>query len=173
MVQKTVPGTSVVFRSSETFSPCRQWRYSVFRSWDHTLPVLSVVGLSPGSIGKEQNEQSMRRCINFAKSWGFGTCWMLNLFALTGDWKALRSVFDPVGPDNDSHIESAFRRSDKILVAWGTGNHPLIPERVGIVRAIAERCGKPTLCLGKTKSGNPKHPLQAIGDLEPVLFEME
>jgi len=60
---------------------------------------------------------------------------------------------DPVGPENDKFLRECADRSNLIVAAWG--NHGTYLHRDQQVRAIL-----PGLqCFGKTKSGQPKHPL--------------
>jgi len=62
------------------FSPCSTWRYSLTRKWN-ALPLLGFIGLNPSTADETEDDPTIRRCIGFARDWGFGGIVMLNLFA--------------------------------------------------------------------------------------------
>ena len=63
------------------FSRCRQFRYTLWRRWDKTLPPVMMIGLNPSTADAHRNDPTIRRCIGFAKRWGHGGLVMTNLFA--------------------------------------------------------------------------------------------
>jgi len=150
---------------SAVFSPCRTWRYSIYRIWDETKPLLAVVGLNPSTADETLDDPTIRRCIRFARDWGYGGLVMLNLFAFRStDPAGLRSAQDPIGPDNDQHLlkETEGRRA---LCAWGT--HGVLQGRGATVAALLKTVGRELVCLGRTKGGHPKHPLYIRADQQP------
>ena len=63
-----------------TFSPCRTWRYSLLRRWapcDYAM----FIGLNPSTADETQDDPTVRRCIRYAQSWGYGALYMTNIFA--------------------------------------------------------------------------------------------
>jgi hypothetical protein len=73
----------------------------------------------------------------------------------------LRKAGDPIGPDNDRHIEQILRDGDLHVAAWGSLNK--LPETlrkrwVQIVK-IADRVGVVLHCIGTCADRHPKHPL--------------
>lgn len=139
-----------------TFSECRTWRYSLTRFWHAGERPLVVIGLNPSTADETQDDPTIRRCIGYAKRWGFGSLVMLNLFALRStDPKKLRQADDPVGPGNDRTLRAECW-NERVLCAWGT--HGAYQQRGDVVRRML--FGTCALGhLGHTKNGHPRHPL--------------
>jgi hypothetical protein len=139
--------------SSAFFSPCRTWRYSLTRD---VAPLTgegtcTFIGLNPSTADETQDDPTIRRCIDFARRWGFARLKMLNLFALRStDPRGLLTADDPVGPENDCTISKVVGGSDLIICAWGV----FPPD--GRVKAVLEFVAAPH-CLGLTKpNGEPR-----------------
>lgn len=62
------------------FSPCKTYRYALWRRWSDAPPVLFVM-LNPSTANESQDDPTIRRCISFAKQWGHGGIIVGNLFA--------------------------------------------------------------------------------------------
>jgi hypothetical protein len=141
---------------SATFSEDRRYRYTLVRRWDDRLPSVMFVGLNPSTADETLDDPTIRRCIGFAKSWGYGALVMTNLFAFRStDPRAMASADDPIGnPFNDVSIERIAQLVDLTVVAWGSYGDRA-PARVGQVLALIGD----VYCLGVTKSGQPRHPL--------------
>lgn len=144
------------------FSPCRTYRYELFRKvsgdGDKTL---TVVMLNPSTADDSRDDPTIRRVIGFARDWGFYAVRVLNLFALRStDPKVMLAADDPVGPENDRYIANALAESiaqrAPVLAAWGThGGHR--GRAFHVVHRLVD--GVDWQCLGQTHSGQPKHPL--------------
>lgn len=59
-------------KSEAILSVDRKYRYVLTRTWDETLPNIMFVGLNPSTADETTDDPTIRRCINFAKSWGYG-----------------------------------------------------------------------------------------------------
>jgi hypothetical protein len=143
-----------------TFSADRRYRYRLWRRWDRTRPVVAFVMLNPSTADARHDDPTIRRCVGFARRWGHGGIEVVNLFAYRAtNPRALRTVRDPVGPDNRRHIRGALRRAALVIVAWGAGaDGSLLAELVG------------ARCLGLTRAGRPRHPLYLRRDVRPAPF---
>lgn len=156
---------SEIVYSSATFSPCRKYRYALVRVWNESLPHATFIGLNPSTADEQADDPTVRRCIGFARAWGFGSVALGNLFALRAtDPKYLLRVSDPVGPENDAWILRLQQESDFVVAAWGC--HGRIRDRGN---QVAKTLIQP-YCLGLTRSGAPRHPLYLRGDTKPFLF---
>lgn len=127
------------------------------------------VGLNPSTADETADDPTVRRCMAFAKRWGYGGIYMLNLFALRStDPRALRAAPDPVGPGNDSHLVMyADKLAHLVIAAWGV--HGPFQDRGLYVRELLRATLSPSalLCLGTTKGGHPRHPLYLSADVQP------
>ena len=59
----------------------RKYRYVLSRIWDKSKPIVMIIGLNPSTADETEDDRTIRRCIKFADSWGYGGVYMLNLFA--------------------------------------------------------------------------------------------
>ena len=154
---------------SATFSKDRRYRYLLQRCVGASQSRVLFIMLNPSSADEERNDPTIRRCIGFARDWGFGLLEVVNLFALMStDPKGLLETEDPVGPDNDATIQDALQRADKVILAWGNqgSRHR---ERAAQVMKMALDASTPHH-LGMTKLGFPRHPLLLPRSTRPTPF---
>jgi hypothetical protein len=147
-------------------SDCGKYRYVLRRKTNCVLrwvrPILFIM-LNPSTADATQDDPTIRRCIRFAEREQYTDLTVVNLFALRAtDPKQLKLVDDPIGPENNLHIEKAVagHRNHLIVAAWGA--HPFARFRG---HEVNSRFG-PFECLGVTKCGDPRHPLYVRGDQE-------
>lgn len=143
--------------SRAVMSACGLYRY---RLWRDLGPggagtVLFVL-LNPSTADSEQDDPTVRRCVGFAKSWGFARAELVNLFAFRSTSpNALATAVDPVGPENDFHLQDAARAAHRVVAAWGA--HGTLDGRGDVVRGMLAPFQP--LTFGLTKNGQPRHPL--------------
>lgn len=153
-------------RRGAVFDPSDEYRYSLWRTWDSALPRVAFVMLNPSTADHRIDDPTIRRCMGFARQWGYGSLSVVNLFAYrTPSPAALARAADPVGPDNDRYLRAACRRARDIVLAWGT--HGSLHGRDRAVLDLLGRGRKPLLCLGTTRDGHPRHPLYLPRDTRP------
>lgn len=132
------------------------YRYVLWRIWNPSLPRVLFIMLNPSTADQIQNDATLRRCIHFAQSWSCGSIEVVNLFAFRStNPSMLAHVADPVGPENNTHIQQAIRRASLIVCAWGAYKNS--GKRVREVLKFLE--GREVYCFGCTREGNPRHPL--------------
>jgi len=152
---------------SADFSPCRRYRYTLWRQWRHGCGYVQFIGLNPSTADEYQNDPTVTRCINYAKRWGYSGMCMTNIFAYRAtDPEEMKRYFDPVGPDNDLHLMDVSECARIIIAAWGVhGVHKIRGENVAMMF--------PNLhCLKTTKDGHPSHPLYLRADLKPIPYKV-
>lgn len=154
---------------SAEISQCGRYRYSLTREWDGSLPWCCFIGLNPSTADANIDDPTIRRCIGFAKAWGYGNLLMLNLFAFrTSSPKEMFAVLkrgtDIVGGSKNFFpaIQSRIDRAGVTVAAWGSH---------------AGDRGKMALCqlrnlhyLALNTDGSPKHPLYLKASLLPISF---
>jgi hypothetical protein len=139
-------------------SGCGLYRYALWRIWEPTRPRALFIGLNPSTADASADDPTLRRCMAFARGWGFGGVALANLFAFRSTSpRVLRQVADPVGPLNDEWLHRLRSEVDRAIAAWG--NHGRLLGRAAEVAGWL-----PGLeCLGRTVRGAPKHPLYVPG----------
>ena len=143
-------------------SKCGTWRYSLWRPFDR-IPSKSVlwVMLNPSTADGDVDDPTIRKCMGFTERWGYPGMTVVNVFAFRStdpvalhDWS-----IDATGPFNDVAISAAVDAHPLIVAAWGNNAVEISRERVQRVRATLSASGKRVMCLKKTKTGQPWHPL--------------
>ncbi len=139
--------------STAAFSHCGRYRYALWRRWADG-PQLLFVMLNPSTASASANDPTIRRCIGFARDWGFAALAVGNLFAWrTPSPARLRQARGPVGGRNDAWLEHLHSQSQLTVAAWG--NHGTWRGRDVVVRALL----RDPHVLGLTAAGAPRHPL--------------
>lgn len=150
-----------MFKHAE-FSPCRAYRYLLWRRWDANKKQLFFVGLNPSTADELQDDPTIRRVVGYARAWGFGGIIMGNLFALRStDPAVLDKAPEPVGPQNDLHLCEQTNLCALTVCGWG--NRGLLHDRA---TEVLQMLREPHY-LDLTNAGQPKHPLYLRGDLKP------
>ena len=145
-----------------------RYRYRLSRVWGDG-PRVTFILLNPSTADEQFDDPTLRRCINFARDWGYGALSIVNLYALRAtDPSELWKADDPVGPENGRYLAEAGKTGDPLIAAWGTHAKN---QRVQEVVTIA---GFENLaCLRVTKSGTPSHPLYLPKNLAPVPWRQQ
>lgn len=150
-------------QSGADISPCGLYRYDLWRRWSQIGGVVMFVGLNPSTADATLDDPTIRRCIGFARAWGFGGLVMTNLFAWRAtDPRDMRAAARPVGPRNDDALRYHYEHSSCAVAAWGA--HGTHLGRDAAVRAMLPRLHY----LRLTKDGHPGHPLYLPANLRPV-----
>jgi hypothetical protein len=143
----------------------RKYRYVLSRIWDDSKQAVMMVGLNPSTADENEDDPTVARCINFAKSWGYGGIYMLNLFAVrTPKPKKIYKADEPIGSENDKYLKEYSQKCDKIICAWG--NDGSYKNRSNEIKSNFSHL----YYLKINKSGEPAHPLYLKSDLVPIKF---
>lgn len=150
------------------FSDCDTYRYRLWRQWGRGDTVAFIM-LNPSTADHTADDPTVRRCIHYAKSWGYGRLEVINLFACRAtEPKILRAAADPIGPKNDSIIIDVATAAHFIIAAWG--NHGVYQHRDIEVLNLLRRYAVEVHCLQISKRGCPQHPLYLPGKIVPALY---
>lgn len=155
-------------------SDCGNYRYVLTREIEQPIrwnrPCLFVM-LNPSTADAELDDPTIRRCVGFAKREGCTSLTVVNLFALRStDPSNLLSHPDPVGPDNDAHIQEQVLKHANGLIVGAWGAHKSTWKLHQRAEYVVSMLGD-AYCLGKTTSGSPKHPLYIKKD--QILIKLE
>ena len=155
---------------SATFSEDGMYRYHLMREWDQKLDKICFVMLNPSLADGMHTDNTIRRCINFAKSWGYGGIEVVNLFAFITPYpEELYQAADPIGPANLRYLKQVTKSSKQIVAAWGN---------LGVLEKLAHEkidftaLGK-LMCIKVNKTGEPAHPLYLSAKLKPKSYDLK
>ena len=122
--------------------------------------------LNPSTADAETDDATIRRCIGFAKAWGYDEMIVVNLFAFRATKPSdLFKAFDPVGPENMANLSSAALSAQAVVCAWGV--HGSFKNQGFNVLCRLNDLGVKPLALARTKNGHPAHPLYLPKKLTP------
>ena len=153
--------------ATATFSADRTHRYLLTRTWDRESPTVNFLMLNPSTADAFVLDPTNRRCMGFARDWGYGSVTVTNIFGFRStDPKGLRGADDPVGTDNDVAIRDAAGAAQLVIAAWGV--HGELFGRADRVRAMLESAGIELHALRLTKDGHPGHPLYVAASTQPT-----
>lgn len=154
---------------SAIFDSSNEYRYILSRKWNEKSQSAAFIMLNPSTADSNTDDNTIRRCIGFANSWGCGSLNVVNLFAYKAtDPKLLRHAIDPVGKENDKYILQALSKSHIIIAAWGNNGHYL--ERDKKVLKLIKDNGYNVHCFEITKEGQPKHVLYVKKSTTPFCY---
>jgi len=158
-------------RKAAIISPCGKYRYSLLRQWDEQKPLVMFIMLNPSKADAEDDDPTIRRCMAFARNWGFGGIYVGNLFAYRStDPDELLKSPDVICPENKEHLMLMADVCDIIVTAWGAHKAVQMAERDRPLQFIGGLSSSKMHYLALTKSGEPGHPLFLRGDLKPIKY---
>ncbi len=166
-MQQKSPVNDKHFKCGAQFSRCRTYRYALWRRWNWRgyANQLMFIGLNPSTADETQDDPTVRRCIRFAKDWGYSGLVMMNAFGFRAtDPKVMAAASDPIGPGNDRAFRTQRSQVGMVVAAWG--NHCSVERAQRICKVI----NGPIHCLATNKSGQPKHPLYMAAKTQPKLY---
>lgn len=162
------------------FSPDRKYRYTLWREFGGDFlwsggnkmkeGFVQFIGLNPSTADETKDDPTIRRCIGFAKAWGYGALCMTNLFAFRAtDPKDMMKKENLADIDTQHHLLACGSEAGIVIAAWGV--HGTFAARDLTVRGWLHDAGITLHHLGLTKDGHPKHPLYLPKTLTPIPFQ--
>ncbi len=170
------------------FSDDRKYRYTLWRQWDAEILLtesdpavrakasqfVQFIGLNPSTATETEDDPTIRRCIAYAKAWGYGAMCMTNLFAFRAtDPKVMKAQEYPIEEKhatlrlNNVRIFNIADTASLIICAWGKhGAHLNRGDDVcSLMRTLFH---EKIHHLGLNGDGSPKHPLYLKKTLQPI-----
>jgi hypothetical protein len=158
------------------------FRYTLTREWA-SGPSVGFLMFNPSVADASINDATIRKCMGFARRWGYGRLVVLNLFAIRSrDPKAVgRMGLDAIGPMNDAWINESVKGCQEVICAWGCGEHFRASKHSGLknldfrptdlLRNLRASHPKlPLMCLGYREDGHPRHPLMLSYETQRIPF---
>ena len=143
------------------------YRYTLTRRLGPGNRRCLFVMLNPSIADQKLNDPTIRRCMGFARRWGYSDLEVVNLWGLRAtDPTMLKYHPNPMGHGNQQAITEALQRADLVVAAWGV--HGAWKNRG--IECLASHANVTWYCLGTTKYGHPRHPLYVKSTQPPVYF---
>ncbi len=140
-------------KKDAAFSKNRLHRYCLIRIWDNTKPKVAFVGLNPSTANETEDDPTIRKVIGFAKEWGYGGFYMLNLFSRITPYSNELPHIQLLDKSSDYFLKTFADNSEKIVYCWG---------KFTIAEARAKEVMNllgPGWALAINQDGSPRHPL--------------
>lgn len=148
------------------FSDDRKYRYSLWRIWDRSKPLVMFIGLNPSTANEQDSDPTITKVGKICKANGYGGFYMMNCWAyVTAYPKEL--MHNPMSDEwNNNMLTLIAGKCKDVVFAWG--DFKIVRDKyrdrqLGIMFPNA-------LCLKINKSGSPKHPLYCKDDTKLIPF---
>ena len=144
------------------FSEDRRYRYFLQRRVGFSDSRAMFLMLNPSTADEETDDPTIRRCVGFARTWGYGWLMVCNLSPLRAthpaDLKAAGPEPEEIWKTNINVILRTAGLADLVVAAYGAGG--LWEDRGRRVLEEVQQAGHRVHCLGVTKEGHPRHPVR-------------
>jgi hypothetical protein len=170
--------------TATVFSPCRKYRFTLWRDWDSDLltgcsddlpnsdKYVQFIGLNPSTADETINDPTIRRCVDFSKRWGYGAFCMTNIFPFRAtDPNDMMEHAEPAEMriENAKWVERIAEGAGLIICAWGKhGSHLKRGEK--FIEHLRDIKQFNVHHLGLNGDGSPKHPLYLKSTTRPIPF---
>lgn len=163
------------------FSPCRKWRYNLWRYWDRSKKPAVFLLMNPSTADEIKNDPTVERCQRRAEEWheqgwlDVGGVEVVNVFAWREtDSKKLFTLaakgVDIVGPHNNAAILEVCQEAAIIVCGWGKPGHFLLQRGKRVIKGLKKNGITKLHALRINKDGSPQHPLYIGYDVKPRLM---
>lgn len=144
------------------------FRYRLIRVWDEALPEVAFILLNPSTADSNTDDSTVKRCVGYAKNWGYGSLSIYNLYAYRAtDSRDLKKQGYPIGEEYDAILRDLELSNIDIIAAWGDG------DQLARVVKVMELIHRPVQCLAYNKNGMLHHPLRLPKDIHPKRWDMQ
>jgi hypothetical protein len=174
-------------------SACGKYRYTLARWW---RPMLTLpdrwalwIMLNPSTADDTDDDRTIENIVERTHAWTYPAApdpsfhfrhgvgvHVANLYAFRStDPLRLLDAEDPIGPENDEHLQVLIARCQLIVCAWGNGpwkarRNPIHANRVSAVVSMIRAAGKVPMMLNLTNAGMPRHPLYFPMRRDPIPY---
>jgi hypothetical protein len=150
------------------------YRYRLGREWDADLPAALFVMMNPSTASAFVDDNTIAKATRFARRWGFGRLLIGNVHAYRcTDQARLAETADPIGPENDAHLQAMAAEASLIVMAYGRPKIAALRRRGPAVARMLVSAGHWLHVLRVSKAGVPHHPLYLPEATEPMPWSPE
>lgn len=146
----------------------RTHRFRLWRAWGPGQR-LAWLMMNPSTADEDVLDPTLRRCVGFAKAWGYDGIEIFNVATLRTPSPATLVAAHKSGLDvfmreqRNAAILATAPSIGRVIVAWGAC--ALTCEEAASGGALFTT--SQVMCLGKTLAGHPRHPLYLRADTLP------
>lgn len=145
----------------------KKHRLYLTRDWDCNLPKILFIGLNPSKADGKDDDPTIRRCISFARRWGYGGMVMMNLFLFVTPYPEEligenAGMYQAINLNKMENI-----KCEDVVLAWGS--FKILRQHESHIQRVIDLFPN-AYCLGRNKDGNPKHPLFLKSTTKLTLF---
>lgn len=156
-------------RGDAIWSKDKKYRYRLRRPLGGGGPTMAVCMQNPSKAGPDDNDPTVTRVEGFGRRLGASMIVVVNMGAgVATDPDDFLKMEDPVGPRNLDLLRDSALGVDIYVAAWGALSpklRKLFCLSLGVVKQF-----NALKCWGKTKAGDPRHPLYLPGTSELAPF---
>ncbi len=154
------------------FSNDRKYRYSLWRIWDDSKPLVMFIGLNPSTANETESDNTIESVTRISKFNGYGGFYMMNCWAYISTdpnklhdhrWNELICEW------NDNMLTVIKAKCQDVVFAWG--NFKIVKE-TGRDKELIEMFPNAKV-IGLNKSGSPKHPLYQKEESTLIPFKQQ
>lgn len=165
---------SIKIQKQAILSKDKNYRYWLSRKWDFSKHSLGFIMLNPSTADSYNDDNTIIKCITYAKSWGYGGIIVVNLFAFRSTKpKELLLINNPIGYENNHYLKQ-MRDLQQIICAWG--NKPIIQKlkkKFPNYNPLEDIPKDRLYCLQLSKDNIPKHPLYLKKNIQLIKYDFD
>jgi hypothetical protein len=161
---------------SASISDCGTFRWTLTRTWGSGGRVLLFIMLNPSTATGEVDDNTIRRCMGFARRNGFDGIRVVNMIAFRATNPKVMYIWFLMQPpatlrQHARIVWAEMRREDvgAVVCAWGKPNKHII-HYANWFRNEIFKFGKRVYCLKRLDGNWPGHPLYLPNDSKLLVY---
>lgn len=161
--QSTVE-TTVIF-SDDQFH-----RFLLQRKWDENKRKATIIMLNPSFADQIKVDLTVMKVGNYLAEHEYGSLDIVNLFSyISTDPEKLVKNQDLIRRETDDYIVEALKKSDLVIIAWGSDQKKYVTRKREITGIIQKHAGN-VKCFKDSQGRKGRHPSRLGNDLDLVDF---
>ncbi len=148
--------------SYATFNEDKSRRFVLFRQWDKSAPLATVIGLNPSTADETEDDPTIGFVYRVLNHNGYGGFFMTNLFTMV-----TAHPEELIRDEDDERAidiwQTSASHSQTVIFAWG--RFPAFGRD-----KLAEGMFHNALCFNHLKNGKPRHPMYLKADTKLKVF---
>jgi len=104
------------------FSKCRKYRFALWRVWDHSKPLVMLIGLNPSTANEVDADPTIESVARIMKFNGYGGFYMMNCFPYVSTKPEDMVLCQPASRQwrtNNVWLWYVSKKCETVCFAWG------------------------------------------------------